>query len=65
MTDYRKLNSKVDEHYTQIRDGSVQEQVTYNRLDSIDIGGSLNRHVDLQIVYIFVGVCTGRLNRSS
>ena len=46
------------------RDGSVQEQVTYNRLDSIDIGGSLNRHV-VRIVYIFVDVGTGRLNRSS
>ena len=65
MTDYRKLNSKLDEYYAQIRDGSVQEQVTYNRLDSIDIGGSLNRHVDLLKVYIFVDVGTGRLNRSS
>ena len=26
---------------------------------------ALNRHVDLQIVYIFVDVGTGRLNRSS
>ena len=51
--------------YTQIRDGSVQEQVLTIRLDSIDIGGSLNRHVDLQIVYIFVDVGTGRLNGSS
>ena len=56
---------------TQIRDGSVQEQVTYNSIrfyqkrDSIDIGGSLNRHVDLRIVDIFVDVGTGRLNRSS
>ena len=64
MTDYRKLNSKLDEHYM-YWDGSVQEQVTYNRLDSIDIGGSLYRHVDIQIVYIFVDVGTGRINRSS
>ena len=52
MTDYLKLNSKLDEHYTE------------TEMDQY-IGRSLNRHVDLRIVYIFVDVGTSRLYRSS